>query len=337
MSEGPSDTTSGHAVGDPESRDTHGVSGWIRQRTRLTEENRYAYKLILPAIAMMFIIHFVPIVWGFAISFMELDALYIARWTEAPFTGLSNYTRVLDPATIVGQRYWFSLRQTLIFTVGSVGGAYVLGLITALILNRGFRGSKVARTLILLPWISPIVVVLLTWRMMLLSDTGIINHLLQTAGIIDEPILWLLGSKTIISVTLTNVWIYFPWATIMLFAGLKSIPNQLYEAASIDGAGRWGKFRYVTLPQLKPVSAVVVLLMVLWSMINFTVPFVLTGGGSGRHGEVLMLFIYNYAFQNYEFGLGAAMSVALFLVAMVLAMVYYRRVIDDSFGGGIGG
>ncbi|RQH01499.1 sugar ABC transporter permease [Natrarchaeobius oligotrophus] len=282
---------------------------------------------------MMAIVHFLPILWGMIISIMQIDATFVSRWYSAPFVGLENYARLLDFDSTVGSRFWFSLRQTTIFAIGTVVGSYSLGLASAVILDSDFRGSNVARILVLLPWISPAVVVLLVWRMMLLSDTGVVNNVLLSAGIIGEPIVWLIGANSIYSMILVNVWINFPWATIMLYAALKSIPGHLYEAARIDGAGRWGQFRHITLPQLKPISVVISLLLVLWSFINFTVPYVLLGQSPTRSGEVSMLFIYNYAFHNYAFGLGAAMSVVLFLFAMGIALVYYKYAVSGSFEG----
>jgi multiple sugar transport system permease protein len=302
--------------------------------SRLTDDWIYAYKLLLPALAMMLIVHFIPIVWGFTISFMHVDAAFLSHWLDAPFIGLQHYLKIFDPNSIVGSKYWFSLRQTLIFSIGSVIGIYLLGLLTAVLLNQNFRGRLAARTVVLVPWIAPVVVTLLTWRMMFLSKTGIVNGILLTLGVINEPILWLVGPNAIWAMLIANVWRNFPWAAIMLYAGLQSIPEQLYEAAEIDGAGRWAKFRYITLPQLKPVTAVTLVLMTLWSLINFTVPYVLIGQGASKSAEVLMLFIYNYAFKNYAFGLGAAMSAVLFLVAMILAFIYYRKLLDDSFQGG---
>ncbi|WP_049923517.1 carbohydrate ABC transporter permease [Halopiger djelfimassiliensis] len=298
---------------------------------RLDERHRYAYKLLFPALAMMFVVHFVPVVWGITISFMGVDANHIADWTSAPFVGLEHYAFVMDPTTTIGSRYWYSMSRTVLWSLGVLIGTYGLGLTAALILDRGFKGSFVVRTLLLLPWIAPAIVTLNVWRMMFLSDSGIINHVLMSVGLLDEPIFWLIGDQALWSMTIAHVWLQFPWVMIMLYAGLQSIPQQLYEAAAIDGAGRWGKFRYVTLPQLKPVSGVVILLMLLWTMIDFTTPYVMFGGNPPSSVEVTMVYIYNFSFRAFAFGRGAAMSVGLFVVAMTLATIYYRRFIKSDF------
>ncbi|EMA46576.1 carbohydrate ABC transporter permease [Halobiforma nitratireducens] len=302
--------------------------------SRLSEEQRFAYKLLAPALAMMCLIHLLPIVWGTLISFMGVDSSYVQEWYRAPFVGVENYSYVLDPRTVVGGRFWFAIRQTVIFAVGSLVVTYVLGLTAALILNQKFTGRFVARTLLLLPWVAPVVVTLLIWRMMFQQQSGIINHVLLSIGLINEPIYWLIGDNTIWTLVLTHSWTQFPLVMIMLYAGLQGIPDQLYEAASIDGAGRWEKFRYITFPQLKPVSAVVVLLVMLWTMINFTAPFVLLGAQPPQAGQVGILYIYEFAFSNYQFGRGAAMSVVLFLIAMTMAMIYYKYLFDDDFAEG---
>lgn len=300
----------------------------------LSDKTRFAYKLILPAVAMMFVVHFIPIVWGFIISFLKVDASYISHWMDAPFVGLEHYLSIFNPKTAVGSEFWFSLRQTILFSFGSTVFIYLLGLLTALLLNMKFRGRLAARTIVLVPYIAPSVATIFIWRMMLSSQTGIINGILMTIGLIENPIFWLIGPNTLYSIIIVNVWINFPFAAIMLYAGLQSIPEQLYEAADIDGAGRWAKFRYITFPQLRPVTTVIVLLMVVWSFINFTIPFYLLGQQPSKFGEVLMVFIYNYAFSSWSFGLGAALSVLLFLAAMVFSYAYYRKTISGDFQGG---
>ncbi|GAB7119668.1 carbohydrate ABC transporter permease [Natrinema pallidum] len=307
-----------------------GIGRYLPLYNRLDEKHQYAYKLLFPALAMMFVVHVIPVVWGATISVMGVNSNYIADWTSAPFVGLEHYAFVMDPTTTIGSRYWYSISRTVLWSVGVLVGTYVLGLTAALLLNQEFKGSFFVRTLLLLPWIAPAIVTLNVWRMMFLSESGIINHALMSVGLIDEPVFWLLGDQALWSMTIAHVWLQFPWVMIMLYAGLQSIPQQLYEAAAIDGAGRWGKFRYVTLPQLKPVSGVVVLLMLLWTMIDFTTPYVMFGGSPPSSVEVTMVYIYNFSFRAFAFGRGAAMSVGLFVVAMVLATIYYRRFIRSD-------
>ncbi|UPM42973.1 carbohydrate ABC transporter permease [Halocatena salina] len=300
----------------------------------MDDETSFAYWLLLPALAMMFVIHFIPIVWGVIISFMRVDAEYITDWTQAPFIGVEHYLAIFDMNTAVGSSFWTALRQTFLFGIGTTIGVYVLGLVTALLLNRNFRGKLMARTVVLVPYIAPAVATVFIWRMMLSSETGIINEMLMTLGLINDEIFWLVGENSIYSIIIVNIWKNFPFAAIMLYAGLQSIPEQLYEAAAIDGASRWATFRHITFPQLKPVTAVIVLLMIVWSFINFTIPYLLLGQQPSPSGEVLMLFIYNYAFKNLTYGLGAALSVILLVVAMVLSYLYYKKTMESNVQGG---
>lgn len=301
----------------------------------LPSEQRFALKLISPALTLMLIVHGIPVVLGFVMSFYEFPTLRFTDWFRSEtFVGLEHYLKVFQPDTIYGAEFWNSLKVTIIYTVGSVTGIYALGLTAALALNQDFRGKLAARTAILVPYVAPVVVTLLTWRMMFRSDTGAVNGILRQLGLIDGSFFWLLGPNSLFAIIIANVWRNFPWATIMLYAGLQSISPQLYEAAEIDGAGRWGKFRYVTLPQLKPVSAVILLLLILWTFINFTVPYVILGGSPSDAGNVLMLLIYAFGFEQSAYGIGAALSTMLFAFSMVIAWVYYRRVVASNFDGG---
>lgn len=315
------------------------VTRTVRERIRLPtfgldNDTAFAYKLIIPALAMMCVIHFVPIVWGFVISFLQVDASYLTHWMDAPFVGLEHYLQIFRPKTTVGSEFWFALRQTILFGLGSTIGIYVLGLATALLLNMDFRGKLVARTAVLVPYLAPAVATIFIWRMMLSQQTGVLNYFLMTIGLIEDPIFWLVGTNSFYSILMVNIWRNFPFAAIMLYAGLQSIPEQLYEAADIDGAGRWAKFRYITFPQLKPVTTVIVLLMIVWSFINFVIPFLLLGQSPSPSGETLMLFIYNTAFETLSYGLGAALSVILFVIAMIISYGYYRATLSSDFQGG---
>ncbi|WP_135666432.1 carbohydrate ABC transporter permease [Halorhabdus rudnickae] len=284
---------------------------------------------------MMLFVHGIPVVLGLVMSFFEFPSLVYTEWFRPEtFIGISHYVKVFQPDTIYGAQFWNSLKVTVLYTVGTVVGVYTLGLIAALALNTDFRGRLAARTAILVPYVAPVVATYLTWQMMFRTDTGIINAVLREVGLIEDSLFWLLGPNSLFAIIIANVWRNFPYAAIMLYAGLQSIPEQLYEAAEVDGAGWWGKFRYVTLPQLKPVSAVILLLLVLWTFVNFTTPYVILGGSPSDSGNVLMLLIYNFGFSQSNYGIGAALSVMLFLFSMSIAYIYYKRVVASSYDGG---
>ena len=302
----------------------------------LTKNQKFGLKLIAPAFTLMAIVHGFPIVMGFVMSFYEFPTLELSEWFKPEyFVGIAHYADIFEPQTYVGSQFINSIIATMRFTVGVVIGVYALGMMAAMALDGDFRGKLIARTAILVPWVVPIVPMLLTWTLMFQVD-GAINGILATLGIVEmqNAPFWLLGDNTIWTITIANVWRQFPWAGIMLYAGLQSIPQQLYEAADIDGASRWGKFRHVTVPQLMPVSTVILLLLILWTLVNFTVPFVMLGSSPSDAANVLMMLAYNAGFSESAYGAGAAISFLLFIMAMIFAYFYYRKAVQSEYQGG---
>ena len=283
------------------------------------------YWYILPAIVMMTMVHFVPAVCSILVSLLKLDVWYIARWWEAPFVGPENYAAIFSADSPISAEFWFAFRQTLLFAAVGVAGTYLAGLGTALVLNRQFPGRGLVRTLVLLPWIAPVSTVLMTWRLMLLSDVGVVNHMLvDVLGVVDERPVWLVGDKSLWAIIAFYIWRSWPFATVMLLSAMQGIPQELYEAADMDGARPVHKFWYVTMPLLRPVTVILLLLVTLWALANFNVPYMLLGSAPSPPGRVLMLFIYNHAFANWDFSLGAAMSAVLMLFMLGISLVYRR-------------
>lgn len=286
-----------------------------------SKSKSFAYRMILPAILLSIIVHFLPTIWGVIISFRKLNVYYISDWTEAPFVGFANYERAMSS---LGSVFWTSLGYTTIFVVLSVFGCFLLGILGAVLLNKDFKGRNLIRGLLLIPFILPGVVSLTNIRFMLLRDWGIVNSLLMQIGIMDEPISWLTGRMALFTIIIGNIWIRWPLWFITLLAGLQSIPGELYEAAKVDGATRWQAFRKITLPSISPVITILTVLTALWSFNNFNVPFILTGGSPSDAANILSLNIWIRSFRNWDFGMGAAMSVVMMLFMLVLIMTYLR-------------
>ncbi|MFO7881306.1 MAG: sugar ABC transporter permease [Kosmotogaceae bacterium] len=286
-----------------------------------SKSKAFAYRMILPAILLSVIVHFLPTIWGVIISFRKLNVYYIRDWTEAPFVGFANYERAMSS---LGSVFWTSLGYTTIFVILSVIGCFLLGILGAILLNKDFRGRNLIRGLLLIPFILPGVVSLTNLRFMLLRDWGIVNSLLMQIGIMDEPISWLTGRMALFTIIIGNIWIRWPLWFITLLAGLQSIPGELYEAAKVDGATRWQTFRKITLPSISPVITILTVLTALWSFNNFNVPFILTGGSPSEEANILSLNIWIRSFRNWDFGMGAAMSVVMMLFMLVLIMTYLR-------------
>ncbi|MDK2953986.1 MAG: multiple sugar transport system permease protein [Kosmotoga sp.] len=290
--------------------------------TSLNARNtRFAYKLLVPAIILTFLVHIIPTLWGIYISFRKLNVYYIRNWTEAPFIGFANYTKALSSLQGV---FWSSLCYTLIFVIASVLGCFILGILGAVLLNENFKGRNVIRGILLIPYILPGVVSLTNLRFMLLQDWGIINSILLKIGLISEPISWLTGKMALISIIIGNIWIRWPLWFITILASLQSIPGELYEAAKVDGASDWQGFRRITLPSVSPTITVLTVLTALWSFNNFTVPFILTGGSPSKEANILSLNIWIRSFKNWDFGMGAAMSVVMMLIMLVLILTYLK-------------
>ena len=282
---------------------------------------RFAIKILMPAIMLSTLVHFIPTIWGVYISFRKLNVFYIRNWLAAPFVGFENYRRAVSSLSGV---FWTSAWYTLIFVFFSILGCMLLGILGAVLLNRDFKGRNIIRGIFLLPYILPAVVSLTNLRFMLLQDWGIINSILLKLGIVKDSISWLTGEMALFSIILGNVWIRWPFWFITILASLQSIPKDLFDAAKIDGASDWQCFKNITLPFLKPILTVLTVLTALWSFNNFNVPFILTGGSPSKEANILSINIWLRSFKNWDFGLGTAISVMMMLIMLVLIIVYLR-------------
>ncbi len=281
------------------------------------------YLLIIPAVLLELLIHIVPMVVGIWMSFVELTQFYIANWSQAPFAGLANYRVALDFSGPIGSSLLHSFLVTAAYTVLVVGISWVFGLAAALALQRKFRGRGIWRTLFLVPYALPIYAAIMTWSFMYQRDNGLVNHVLgSNLHITDGTTFWLVGNNAFVSMTVAAIWRSWPFAFLMLMAGLQNISEEVYDAASVDGAGVWQQVRYITLPQLRPVNGVLVLMLFLWTFNDFNTPFVLFGHTPPHSADLLSIHIYDNSFINWNFGLGSAMSVLLLIVLLILTGGY---------------
>ncbi len=211
----------------------------------------------------------------------------------------------------------------------SVSLELVLGLTAALLLNKIGRGRTAMNSSVIMPWALPTVVAATMWSLILNDRIGLVNSLLSRIGIMREPILWLGPRLAMTSVILADVWKTTPFVAIILLAGLKSIPHQYYEAANLDGAGRWATFRAITLPLLKPFIAVAVLFRAMDAFRIFDLIWVLTGGAFRT--ETLSVYIYRVLFRYSDLGYGSAMTVALFAIVFVmsLGLIRFMRIANE--------
>lgn len=292
--------------------------GWVKAR-------HLPYLLVLPALLFELLVHIFPMLVGVGVSFLELTQFYVRNWSAAPFVGLSNYLTGLDPSGPIGGALAQSFLITVAYTVLVVGGSWGLGITAALLVNTEFRARRWFRTLFLIPYALPVYVVVLAWSFMLQQDNGAVNTLLvDNLHLVEDRPFWLIGNNAFWSIVATSMWRTWPFAFLMLLAGLQTVPTELYEAASIDGASKWRQFRDITLPLLRPVNLVLLLVLFLWTFNEFNAPYVLFGQAPPAAADLLSLHIYVNSFVDWNFGLGAAMSVLLLLFLLVVSVIYIR-------------
>jgi multiple sugar transport system permease protein len=298
----------------------------VRQTERQPRRPRVSkravpYLYITPAVIFEFLIHILPMLIGIAISFLGLTLFYIHYWTQAPFVGLQNYGIALNFSGAAGSALFHSFLITVAYTILVVGLSWVLGMTAALLLNGDFRGRGLFRTLFLIPYALPAYIVVITWSFMLQKDNGAINAALSALHVSNPPF-WLVGANAFWSMVMTATWRSWPFAFLFLLAGLQSIPSDMYEAASLEGASKWRQFLAITLPSLKPVNVVLLLVTFLWTFNDFNTPFVLFGQAPPPSADLLSLHIYVSSFVNWNFGLGSAMSVLLLIFLFIVSLVY---------------
>ena len=256
-----------------------------------------------------------PVCSVFNQSFCEVKVRYgknIAR-----YVGLNNYRLVFsDPF------FWRFLRQGVVYTAGSVGISLVLGLMCAMLLDRIARLKALFRGMILLPWVIPPVVAAVLWRWLLNDTYGLVNAVIRP---FHAPINWL-GSPRIamISLVAVDAWTRVPFATIYMLAGLQGIPEEIYDAAKVDGAGTFARFRYVTLPYLRPVIVTVVLILSIFVFRTYEMIGGLTSGGPARYTETLTSYIFKNVVEYYKTGYSSALSVVMLVIIVLFSIVYLR-------------
>jgi multiple sugar transport system permease protein len=297
-----------------------------RARLRgLTGGRRLPYLLIVPALLLELLVHIIPLLTGVGISFLKLNQFYIRNWTAAPHAGLHNYSIAIDVHNPIGRDLVHSFLITLAFAVLVVGLCWGIGMAAALLVNSEFRGQRWFRTLFLVPYAMPVYVAVIGWSFMLDRDNGSLNTLLiDNLHLSDTRPFWLIGTNAFWSIVMTTVWRLWPFAFLMTLAGMQNIPRELHEAAAVDGAGAVRRWRSITLPMLRPVTGVLVLILFLWTFNEFNTPYVLFGQAPPNAADLMSLHIYVNSFVQLNFGLGSAMSVMLLVFLMVVSVIYIR-------------
>jgi multiple sugar transport system permease protein len=292
-------------------------SAW-RLNNLLERENSLGLILMVPAVAVLVIFIAYPFLLGIWYSLSDARI-----GVPGQFVGLNNF--IANAQNGIFQQ---TLKNTFVYTGITTVFKLVLGMALALLMNQNFRGRNFVRAALLLPWIIPTALSTLAWLWIFDSTYGIISWMLKNAGLIQRNIPFL-GDPVLAmgSVIVVNIWRGTPFFAISLLAGLQTIPQDLYEAAAIDGASAWQRFQRVTLPLIMPVLTIVTLFSIIWTFADFQLVYVLTRGGPTNSTHLLATFAYQIGMTAGELGNGAAISLWMFpfMVALVIATLWYQR------------
>jgi arabinogalactan oligomer/maltooligosaccharide transport system permease protein len=285
-------------------------------RTRL-----FVALLVLPSLAVLAAVVFYPFVYNIVLSFGNMNLNTIRDWQ---LIGLRQYIKIFTEPT--QPNFYDVFLKTIIWTVVNITFHVILGVFLALVLNQSLKGKSVFRTILILPWAIPQYIVALTWRGMFNYEYGSIN-LIITKYLGLPAVEWLKSpTEAFLACILTNVWLGFPFMMVIALGALQSIPQELYEAADIDGARWWHKFRTITLPLIRPVMIPAITLGVIWTFNNLNIVWLVSNAGEpSDNTHILVSFVYKAAFNFYSFSNAAALSVIIFLILLTFSLILMKR------------
>jgi multiple sugar transport system permease protein len=278
-----------------------------------------AWGFLLPLVVYLLACYAYPLYRNLELSLRHYTVRSFVQG-GAPFTGLANYRTVFDDPTFVP-----AVTHTLVFTVASLAFQFTIGMALAVFFHQHFRLSATLRALFLVPWLLPLIVSSSTWSWMLNSDAGVVNFVLRSLGL--DPVNWLTSpGASLVSVIIANIWIGIPFNLVLLYSGLQAIPAQIHEAAAVDGAGAWQRFWRLTFPLLRPVSAITLLLGLVYTLKVFDIIWIMTRGGPADSSTTLATWSYQLGFGSLlpQFGPGAAVGNLLIVAALAFGLVYIR-------------
>lgn len=285
-----------------------------KKSTAIVRRNRRrAYLFLLPNFIGFIVFTLVPVAMALFYSFTNYDGN-----RRMDFVGLTNFIKLFQDSSFV-----ISLKNTIVYTVGTVPFIIILSLLVSVLMNNGVKGASLYRAIMLFPHIASIVAVTVVWQFLYNAKSGPINQILRSLGVANPPS-WLSDEKTaLLAVMIMIVWKGIGYYMITYLAGLKGIPKDQYEAATMDGANAWNKLIYVTIPNLRPVTFYATIMCIINSFQVFTPIYVMTKGGPGRATSVLVLKIYEDAFVNYKFGYASAEAMILFLLILFVTLIQF--------------
>jgi multiple sugar transport system permease protein len=286
------------------------LTAWRRRRIA-------GWLFLTPAILYLLFVFALPIVYNVMLSFEQTSPATIADLT-APFAGLANYRFVLDDPTSRT-----AIVHTFEFTAGSLFGQFIIGFALALLFTLRFPGRTLGRSLVIVPWLLPLIVSGIIFKFLFQLEGGAVNQLLMDVGLAHHPIDWLDNPHlALLTVLIANIWLGVPFFTLLLYSGLQDVPVQVKEAALIDGAGPWQRLRLIIVPIILPVIEVTLLLGFVFTVKVFDLVMGLTGGGPANETQLIATWSYNLSFQQFSFGEGAALNNVLLVLALICSPLY---------------
>jgi multiple sugar transport system permease protein len=306
----PATAGAGEAFRPVETGSPRRLSGWRRQQLA-------GWLFLAPAIAYLLFSFALPIVYNVMLSFERTSPATVAHF-RAPFAGLANYRFIIhDPASRD------AIVHTFLFTAGSLFFQFVIGFSLALLFSLRFPGRTVARSLIIVPWLLPLIVTGVIFRFLFQAEGGAVNQLLMNLRLADHPIQWLNDPNLALwTILIGNIWLGIPFFTLLLYSALQDVPLEVKEAAIIDGASPWQRLRLIIVPIILPVIEVTLLLGFVFTVKVFDLVIGLTGGGPANSTQLITTWSYNLSFQQFSFGEGAALNNVLLLLAVICSPLY---------------
>jgi len=272
--------------------------------------------LIAPAIILICSLLVYPVLYGVWLSLFKKHSFF----PDQRFVGLANYLYLLKDSD-----FWMSVWYGTVYSVSTIVLQIVVGIIAALIVNETFRGRNFVRGVILFPYVIPTVVAIILWKWLLNNQFGLVNYMMLSLGIVENPVSWMGKDHIMTSLIIISVWEFFPFVVLSVLARMQTIPPTLYEAAQVDGAGPVRRFFYVTLPQLRNVLFVVILLRSIWMFTKFDTVWLLTqGGGADKYIRTLPVYAYMRTFMYYQAGLGSTLAVIMFIILIMSTAIYFK-------------
>ena len=280
---------------------------------------------VAPALIYMIVFVGYPIVNNIILSFQDVNLRTLLS-PDKPFVALNNYIQIFKDAV-----FRTSLWNTFVFTMGSLVFQFLIGLLLALFFTQDFKFAKPIRGLLMMPWMIPITVTALIFKFIFGTDVGILNYILKSLGLIGQNIDWLTSPGTaMIAVVAANVWIGIPFNMILISTGLTTIPSELYESASMDGAGKLQSFFKITLPLLRPTIESVLILGFIYTFKVFDLVYVMTGGGPVNSTQMLSSYSYKLSFVEFKYSLGSAVANVLFVILLIVSVFYLKFVYKEE-------